>query len=94
MAIYDLDTLAPGQLGAGPAVIESTTTTVLLRRGDRAHTTLLGWLDVERWVDIERAQASATIAAGAGSTSDPARGDHLTAAGSTPRTPCGRNWRR
>ena len=48
MAIYDLDTLAPGQLGAGPAVIESTTTTVLLRPGDKAHTMmLLGWLDIE-----------------------------------------------
>ena len=45
--IYDLDTLAPGQLVPGPAVIESTTTTVLLRPGDKAHTTLLGWLDIE-----------------------------------------------
>ncbi|HET6521832.1 MAG TPA: hypothetical protein VFG47_18715, partial [Geminicoccaceae bacterium] len=43
---FDLEALAPGQIVEGPAVIESATTTVLLRPGDRAHTTALGWLDV------------------------------------------------
>jgi N-methylhydantoinase A len=38
--------LAPGQAIAGPAVIEAATTTVLLRPGDRAEVTGIGWLDV------------------------------------------------
>jgi len=45
--IYRFDALAPGQRIDGPAVIESATTSVLLRPGDRARTTELGWLDVE-----------------------------------------------
>jgi N-methylhydantoinase A len=44
--VYDLDTLAPGQTIEGPAVVESATTTVLLRPGDRALVTPLGWLDI------------------------------------------------
>ena len=36
-----------GQAIEGPAVIESATTTVLLRPGDRATTTRFGWLDID-----------------------------------------------
>jgi N-methylhydantoinase A len=45
-ATFDLDMLAPGQVITGPAIIESSTTTVLLRTGDEATVTPLGWLDV------------------------------------------------
>jgi N-methylhydantoinase A len=45
--VYAFDALAPGQVLAGPALIESATTSVLLRRGDRGHTKSFGWLDVE-----------------------------------------------
>ena len=45
--IYDFDALAPDQAIEGPAVIESATTSVLLRSGDRLRTTAFGWLDVE-----------------------------------------------
>ncbi|MCP5152601.1 MAG: hydantoinase/oxoprolinase family protein [Ectothiorhodospiraceae bacterium] len=45
--VHDLDALAPGQRVEGPAIVESQTTTVVLRTGDRAHTTALGWLDIE-----------------------------------------------
>ena len=45
--VYALDDLSPGQTIDGAAIIESATTTVLLRQGDRAKTTELGWLDVE-----------------------------------------------
>ena len=45
--IYEFDALAPGQVIEGPAVIESATTSVLLRPGDRGRTTPFGWLDVE-----------------------------------------------
>ena len=48
--IYDLDILPAGQMIAGPAVIESETTTALLRRGDRATVTPQRWLDIA--VDI------------------------------------------
>ena len=44
--IYDLDILPAGQMIAGPAVIESETTTALLRRGDRATVTPQRWLDI------------------------------------------------
>jgi N-methylhydantoinase A len=47
VAIYRFDLLAPGQHIDGPAVIESATTSVLLRPGDRARSTDLGWLDIE-----------------------------------------------
>jgi N-methylhydantoinase A len=33
--VFSLDALAPGQIVEGPAVVESATTTVLLRGGDR-----------------------------------------------------------
>jgi N-methylhydantoinase A len=44
--VHDLEALAPGQVVEGPAALEATTTTVLLRPGDRATMTPLGWLDI------------------------------------------------
>ncbi len=44
--IYGFDALARGQKIAGPALIESATTTVLLQRGDVAVVTPQGWLDI------------------------------------------------
>jgi len=44
--IYDLDSLPAGQTIIGPAVVESETTTVLLRRGDHATVTPQRWLDI------------------------------------------------
>jgi N-methylhydantoinase A len=44
--VYDFDTLAPKQTIAGPAIIESAMTTVLLRPGETARVTALGWLDI------------------------------------------------
>jgi len=45
--VYALDALAPGQVIEGAAIVESATTTVLLRAGDRATTTAFGWLDIQ-----------------------------------------------
>ena len=45
-AVYDFEALAPGQEIAGPAIVESAMTTVLLRPGDRAIVTEHGWLDI------------------------------------------------
>jgi N-methylhydantoinase A len=44
--VYDLDAAAPGQRVAGPAIFEAATTTVLVRQGEAATVTPLGWLDV------------------------------------------------
>ena len=44
--VYDFERLAPEQAVAGPAVVESAMTTVLLRPGDQARTTPHGWLDI------------------------------------------------
>ncbi|HTW51459.1 MAG TPA: hydantoinase/oxoprolinase family protein [Stellaceae bacterium] len=44
--VFDFDALAPGQRITGPAIIESAMTTVLLRSGDTAAVTELGWLDI------------------------------------------------
>ena len=44
--VYRFDALAPGQTIAGPAIVESAMTTVLLRPGDRATVTPQGWLDI------------------------------------------------
>jgi N-methylhydantoinase A len=44
--VHDLDTVTPGQVIAGPAIVESATTTALLRAGERATVTPLGWLDI------------------------------------------------
>jgi N-methylhydantoinase A len=45
-AVFDFDALAPDQQIAGPAVVESAMTTVLLRPGDAAVVTETGWLDI------------------------------------------------
>ena len=47
LSVHDLDALVPGQRIEGPAIVESATTTVLLRAGDAACTTPHGWLDIE-----------------------------------------------
>ena len=44
--VFDFDMLAPMQTIAGPAIVESAMTTVLLRPGNRATVTPHGWLDV------------------------------------------------
>jgi N-methylhydantoinase A len=44
--VLDFAALAPGQAVSGPAIVESDTTTVLLRAGDTAHFDARGWLDV------------------------------------------------
>jgi N-methylhydantoinase A len=44
--VYDFDALAPGQVIAGPAIVESAMTTVLLRPGDAATVTEHGWLEM------------------------------------------------
>ena len=44
--VYDFDALAPGQQIAGPAIVEGAMTTVLLRPGEGAAVTPLGWLDI------------------------------------------------
>ena len=47
LSVHDLDSLVPGQRIQGSAILESATTTVLLRAGDAARTTPHGWLDIE-----------------------------------------------
>ncbi|MBI3456055.1 MAG: hydantoinase/oxoprolinase family protein [Candidatus Rokubacteria bacterium] len=44
--VFDLDAVAPAQVIAGPAAVEAATTTVLLRAGEGAVVTPLGWLDI------------------------------------------------
>jgi N-methylhydantoinase A len=44
--VHDLDAVTPGQVVLGPAIVESATTTALLRAGERATVTPLGWLDI------------------------------------------------
>ena len=44
--VYDFGALAPGQVLEGPAVAESDLTTIVLRPGDRAAATAMGWLDI------------------------------------------------
>ena len=44
--VFEFEALAPGQGIEGPAIVESATTTVLLRPGDRARTSAIGWLDI------------------------------------------------
>ncbi|MBM3481119.1 MAG: hydantoinase/oxoprolinase family protein, partial [Alphaproteobacteria bacterium] len=44
--VHALDALAPGQRVAGPAIVESATTSVMLLAGDVARATAQGWLDV------------------------------------------------
>lgn len=52
--VFDFLALAPGQQVSGPAIIESDTTTVLLRAGDTACFDARGWLDIA--VDQSSAQ--------------------------------------
>jgi N-methylhydantoinase A len=44
--VFDFDALSPGQIVDGPAIVESATTTALLRPGDRSRATEDGWLDI------------------------------------------------
>jgi N-methylhydantoinase A len=44
--VYRFEALVPAQAVAGPAIIESDTTTVLLRLGDKARMDARGWLDI------------------------------------------------
>ncbi len=44
--VYAFDALAPARPIPGPAIVESATTTVLLRPGDHATVTPQGWLDI------------------------------------------------
>jgi N-methylhydantoinase A len=45
--VYDFEALAPRQTIPGPAIVESPMTTVLLRPGDVATVTPLGWLNID-----------------------------------------------
>jgi N-methylhydantoinase A len=45
--VYRLDGLPAGHQLKGPAILESATTTVLLREGEHATVTPRGWLDIE-----------------------------------------------
>jgi N-methylhydantoinase A len=44
--VFDLDALASGQSIQGPAIIEASTTTILLRQAEQAKVTSMGWLDI------------------------------------------------
>ncbi|MBN8897917.1 MAG: hypothetical protein J0H35_06980, partial [Rhodospirillales bacterium] len=44
--VFDFAALGEDQAVTGPAIVESDTTTVLLRSGDRARYDVRGWLDV------------------------------------------------
>jgi N-methylhydantoinase A len=44
--VFEFDELAPGQAIAGPAIVESAMTTVLLRPTNHATVTPHGWLDI------------------------------------------------
>jgi len=44
--VHDFAALAPGQALSGPAVVESDTTTVLLRDKETARFDPRGWLDI------------------------------------------------
>ena len=48
--VFDMADLVPGQTIEGAAIIESATTTVLLRDGDRARLNPGGWIDID--IDI------------------------------------------
>ena len=46
IVVHAFETLGPGQVIAGPALVEGTTTCVLVEAGDRATVTPHGWLDI------------------------------------------------
>src|SRR5215471_13461730 len=62
--VWNFDTLAPAQRIAGPAIVESTMTTVLLRPGEHAIVTRLGWLDIAIGNDRARPQNDGEADAG------------------------------
>lgn len=45
--VYDMNDLGSVHRISGPAIVESRTTTILLRHGDDAGVTATGWLDIE-----------------------------------------------
>lgn len=45
--VYDMNDLGSANRISGPAIVESRTTTILLRHGDDAGVTATGWLDIE-----------------------------------------------
>jgi N-methylhydantoinase A len=45
--VYDLESVRAGLEVKGPAIFESSTTTVVLRQDERAVVTPLGWLDIQ-----------------------------------------------
>ncbi len=47
LAVFDFTALAPAQALQGPAIVESETTTVLLRAGDTGRFDARGWLEIE-----------------------------------------------
>ncbi|MBT8099460.1 MAG: hydantoinase/oxoprolinase family protein, partial [Gammaproteobacteria bacterium] len=46
LPVYDLDQLGAGHRISGPAIVESRTTTILLKQGDSTSVTDTGWLDI------------------------------------------------
>jgi N-methylhydantoinase A len=46
VSVFDLESLLPGATVSGPAIIESATTTIVLRKGDEAVITSNLWLDI------------------------------------------------
>ena len=44
--VHRFESLAPDQAVAGPAIIESPTTTILLRPGDAGRMDARGWLEI------------------------------------------------
>jgi N-methylhydantoinase A len=44
--VYDLESMPPGSAFDGPAIVESATTTVVMRPGDRGVISARGWLDI------------------------------------------------
>ena len=47
LPVYDLEELGAGSRISGPAIIESRTTTILLKGGDSTSVTDTGWLDID-----------------------------------------------
>ena len=45
--VYNLENVRAGLEVKGPAIFESSTTTVVLRQDERAVVTPLGWLDIQ-----------------------------------------------
>src|SRR5215470_12244994 len=54
--VWEFDALAPAQRIAGPAIVESAMTTILLPPGDHAIVTRFGWLDIAIGNDRARPQ--------------------------------------